>query len=200
MTAIVIGGHSRNVGKTSIAEGLIRAFPTYPWTAIKISSHLHPNVPIAGRAGQRGGCGIYEETNRDGASDTSRFLAAGAAHSYWMQMQSEQSEDALQLLLPIIHSNPFVMIESNQILQLIQPDLFIMVLRYDVGEFKDSARRILQRANAALIVGSDATPPPWEGINDILLGIPRFVTPDPLKIPAELVDFVLPKLQQNRTR
>ena len=35
---VAVGGHSRNVGKTSVAAGLIYAFRKYSWTAIKISS------------------------------------------------------------------------------------------------------------------------------------------------------------------
>ena len=41
MPIIVVGGHARNVGKTSVVAGLISAFPQYSWTAIKISSHQH---------------------------------------------------------------------------------------------------------------------------------------------------------------
>ncbi|MBN1568236.1 MAG: hypothetical protein JXA73_10345 [Acidobacteria bacterium] len=198
MPTIVIGGHSRNVGKTSVTEGLIRAFNAYPWTAIKISSHLHSNFSIAGRVAQSNVCGIYEETNREGFSDTSRFLAAGAARSFWMQMKGEPSEDALGLLQPILSSGDFTLIESNRILRLLQPDLFIMVLRYDIGEFKDSARRVLRLANAVVIIGPDSVPAPWEGISASLSGIPQFVTPHPRIIPAGLIDFVRLRLRQSR--
>ena len=92
------------------------------------------------------------------------------------------------------------MIESNQILRLIQPDLFIMVLRYDVREFKDSARRILSQANAAVVIGPNSAPPPWEGISEILSDIPQFVTPNPRIIPVELIEFIRPRLQQNSNR
>ncbi len=53
---IVIGGHSRQVGKTSVICGIIRALPTWNWTAIKITPHAH-------------------EVRED------RFLAAGAARA-----------------------------------------------------------------------------------------------------------------------
>ena len=39
MALIVIGGHSRNVGKTSVVAGLIAALPEYNWTAFKITQH-----------------------------------------------------------------------------------------------------------------------------------------------------------------
>jgi hypothetical protein len=197
MTTIVVGGHSRNVGKTSVTAGLIHAFKSYPWTAIKISFHRHSNIPISAPSEKQDVCDIYEETNREGSSDTSRFLAAGASRSLWMQIKGDPSKDAVRQLLPILRSSPFVMIESNQILRLIQPDLFIMVLRYDIEEFKASARSALRQANAVVVVNPDSSPPPWEGISEILSGIPQFVTEDPQMIPAGIVDFVRLRLQQS---
>lgn len=197
MTTIVVGGHSRNVGKTSVTAGLIRAFREYPWTAVKISSHRHANIPAFGCEQTQDFCDIYEETNRDGASDTSRFLAAGAVRSLWMEMEAERAEDGMRRLLPVLQSSPFVMIESNRILRLIQPDLCIMVLRYDIPEFKESAREALRLAHAVVAVNAHSAPPPWEGVSEILSRIPQFATQDPQIIPAGLVDLVRLRLQQN---
>ena len=41
MSLIVIGGHSRNVGKTSVVAGLIAATPQLNWTAFKITQYGH---------------------------------------------------------------------------------------------------------------------------------------------------------------
>ena len=41
MSLVVIGGHTRNIGKTSVAAGLIAALPHYNWTAMKITQHGH---------------------------------------------------------------------------------------------------------------------------------------------------------------
>jgi hypothetical protein len=54
---IVVGGHSRNIGKTSVICGIIHALPTWNWTAIKITPHVH-----------------VERENR--------FLAAGATRAF----------------------------------------------------------------------------------------------------------------------
>ena len=34
---VVVGGHSRNIGKTSVVSGLIRRLREYHWTALKIT-------------------------------------------------------------------------------------------------------------------------------------------------------------------
>ncbi len=63
---VVVGGHSRNVGKTSVICGIIRALPTWNWTAIKITPHEH-------------------NTRED------RFLAAGAARAFLVQSDAMPS-------------------------------------------------------------------------------------------------------------
>ena len=41
MAILVVGGHSRSVGKTSVVAGLIAALPEYDWTAFKITQYGH---------------------------------------------------------------------------------------------------------------------------------------------------------------
>jgi hypothetical protein len=200
MTVIVVGGHSRNVGKTSVAAGLIHALRKYPWTAIKISSHRHANIPASPKGDEEYFPEIYEEANREGSSDTSRFLAAGACRSLWLRIQEDHADMAMQQLLPVLQSCPFVMIESSRILRVIRPDLYIMVLRYDTKDFKDSARASLSQADAVVAVNPDSSPPPWDGISEILSEIPQFVTPDPQIIPARLIDFVRSRISQEGFR
>jgi hypothetical protein len=197
MTSIVVGGHSRNVGKTSVTAALIRAFKEYPWTAIKISSHQHLDIHIHPHEKREHDCSIYEELDREGSSDTSRFLAAGASRALWMQLKGDSLDDSLKDLQPILQSSPFIIIESNRILRFVQPDLCIMVLRYDVEDFKQSARRALRQAHAIVAVNPDFSPPPWEGVSEILARIPQFSTPDPQIIPAGLIDFARQQLRQS---
>jgi hypothetical protein len=189
MTTIVIGGHSRNVGKTSVAAGLIAAFSRYPWTAIKISPHEHSGIS------QTAPDELYEEQDSEGPSDTSRFLAAGASRALWMRVGSHNAETAVQRLLPIIKSNPFVLIESNRVLAFIDPDLYFLVLRYDIEEFKESARETLGRADALIGVGSCSLRPAWKGVSlERMRGIPLFKTSDPQCLPKGFVDFVQSRL------
>jgi hypothetical protein len=41
MAVVVIGGHSRNIGKTSVVAGLIAAMPEMRWTALKLTQYGH---------------------------------------------------------------------------------------------------------------------------------------------------------------
>ena len=39
MAVIVVGGHSRSIGKTSVVAGLIARLPEFHWTAFKITQY-----------------------------------------------------------------------------------------------------------------------------------------------------------------
>lgn len=182
MTMIVVGGHSRKVGKTSVAAGLIAAFPEYPWTAIKFSSHLHGYS----------GCtsAVHEETNCHGDSDSCRFLAAGASRSFWMSVGAGGIKEAVGRLTEVLQASPFLMVESNSILNCLAPDLYLMVLDYEVQDFKESARQTLSRANAIVALHRKSLHP-WEGISsEMLARIPIFDTDELANIPSKVLDMV----------
>ena len=83
MAIVVIGGHSRSVGKTSVVAGLIAALSEFRWTALKVTQYGHG---VCSADGEACDCAtddhswaISEEKNPAADSDTSRFLSAGAA-------------------------------------------------------------------------------------------------------------------------
>jgi molybdopterin-guanine dinucleotide biosynthesis protein len=195
MTVIVIGGHARNTGKTTVVSGLIRAFPHCQWTAIKISYHWHADSPIRQR------CDIREEKDRTGRSDTSRYLSAGAARSLWVRVQEDHFESAVQQLRPIIQSSPCVIIESNRILKYITPDLFIFVMRRDVAEFKKSAWETIDKAHAILMTDCGSSPPAGKDIAQIIPeNIPIYASTGSRIIPAPLLDFIQSRLFPTENR
>ena len=68
-----------------------------------------------------------------------------------------------------------MIVESNSLIELLQPDLFLMVLDARQADFKDSARRVLDRADAFLL----RAPLPqrvWPGIaRDLIVSKPCFL-------------------------
>jgi hypothetical protein len=185
VTTIVIGGHSRKVGKTAVVAGLIRAFRQRPWTAAKISTHWHEDPP------SKASCAVHEETVGGEQSDSARFLAAGAARAFWIRIREDRFQESITALQPVLHSSPFVIVESNCILRLVQPDLYVLVLKSDVDDFKESARETLPRADAILLISSGDASPAWQGfVREKAAGIPLFTTADPNSLPPEFIAFV----------
>ena len=191
MTTIVIGGHSRNVGKTSIVAAIIAAWPEYSWTAIKMSSHWHNDGAASGGEDNKEICRVDEEHNRNSGADTGRFLAAGASRSFWIRIREGCMGQALPQLMPVLHSNPYVIIESNGIVKHIQPSLYLMVHRYDVEDYKDSALETIRQAHAVIALNFRSITPAWKGIPpNIGSVIPVFPVSDPRFLPQDLIEFI----------
>src|ERR1700746_1231349 len=110
MSLVVIGGHSRSVGKTSVVAGLIAALPDFNWTAVKITQYGHG---ICSANGEACDCAtgdhswaISEEHDRSGDSDTSRFLVAGAVRALWVRTQQGRLAEAMPALRVKIDTVP----------------------------------------------------------------------------------------------
>jgi hypothetical protein len=195
MSIVVIGGHSRNIGKTSVVAGLIAAMPERNWTAIKITQYGHGvcsvNGESCGCAADEHTVAINEEHDRSGDSDTSRFLVSGAAHSLWVRTKQGYLAEAMPELRKRIAGAQHVIIESNSVMRFLHPDLYLTVLDYQTGDFKSSARDYLDRADAVIVHTGKSTAPQW---NDVSLKLfhnkPMFRITPPQYVTPEIVDFV----------
>jgi hypothetical protein len=186
MSLVVVGGHSRNIGKTSVVAGLIAALPQYNWTAMKITQHGHG---ICSAVGEPCDCAVeYDhpyaitEESAPGSTDSARFLAAGARRSFWLRTAVGQLGTAAEVIRGIVESSENTIVESNSIMQFWKPDLYIVVLDFETADFKDSALRYLDRADCLVTAGQGA--PQWRGVSRRLWeSKPRFAG-------AELTQFV----------
>jgi hypothetical protein len=169
MKTVVIGGHSRNIGKTSVMVGLIRALNFLDWTAVKITQHGHG---VGSRDGEpRGGAPeghpfiLTEETDPRGRGDTRRFLAAGARRALWFRVRRGRLAAAFPALSEALRGAEFAMIESNSILEFLAPELYVVVLDPARRDFKASTRRRLERADALVTVESSLGAAAWPGLD-----------------------------------
>jgi hypothetical protein len=175
---VVVGGHSRNIGKTSVVAGLIAALPAYGWTAVKITQFGHgvcassgvdcecatdPDHPFA----------LTRETASARQTDTGRFLHAGARESLWLRTRAGELGFAMPALRRVLDRAANAILESNSVLQFLRPDFYLVVLDPTTADFKPSSRLYLDRADAFLLSGSGT--PAWVGIAPRLLrGRPMF--------------------------
>jgi hypothetical protein len=192
---VVIGGHSRSVGKTSVVAGLISALREYDWTAVKITQYGHGVCSANGApcdcATADHAWAISEERDRGGESDTSRFLVAGAVRALWVRTEQGRLAEAMPALRQRL-GNGNVMVESNSVLKFLRPDLYLTVLDPDTEDFKTSAREFLDRAGAVILHESAKTGRlRWQGVSlKPVAERPVFrITPPPYVTP-EMVEFV----------
>ena len=199
MTAVVIGGHSRNIGKTSVMAELIRCLRPPAWAAVKITQYGHGVCSLNGEPcscdpGEHGFL-LTEERNRAGRADTQRFLQAGARRSLWLRVRQGQISRAFPALLRATRREEWVMIESNSILGLLDPALYLFVLDRSQRDFKASAQKYLERADALVTVGSASIDHSWPQIDAHLLrNKPVFPVTPPDYSSAALNHFVRQKL------
>ena len=198
MALVVIGGHSRSVGKTSVVAGLIAALPEFHWTAMKITQYGHG---ICSANGEPCDCvtddhtrAITEEHDRSGETDTSRFLVAGAQRSLWVRTRQGMLAEAMPDIRRRIAGAENVIMESNSVVRFLHPDLYLTVLDAGTADFKDSAREFLDRADAVVLHESGAGPA-WNSVSlKPVAGVPFFLIKPPEYVTPEIVSFVRAKL------
>jgi hypothetical protein len=201
MALVVVGGHSRSVGKTSVVAGLIAALPEYHWTALKITQFGHGICSADGKpcdcdTGDDHFRALSDERDRSGETDTSRFLVAGADRSIWVRTRQGRLSEAIPDIQRKIAGAENVIMESNSIIRFLRPDIYLTVLDASNRDFKVSAMEFLDRADAVILhKNSHAAVPAWELVRlDQIAGKPTFeITPPPYVTP-EIVGFVRNKL------
>ena len=203
MAVVVVGGHTRNIGKTSVVAGLISAMPERRWTAVKITQFGHG---VCAANGDPCGCeaadhtiAISEERESNSGSDSSRYLAAGADKSFWVRTRQGQLAEAMPRVRKLIANAENIIIESNSVLRFLRPTISLSVLDPTVSDFKPSALRYLDRVDAVL---TPAVAPPlaWQGVSGkLVLGKPHFHFTAPNYCTAELVEFVAQRLDHSHS-
>jgi hypothetical protein len=203
MCLIIIGGHSRSVGKTSVVAGLIAELREFQWTALKITQYGHG---ICSANGEPCDCAtndhswaITEEKNPAGDSDTSRFLAAGAAKVWWVRTEQGRLAEAMPALRAKLALAENVIIESNSVLKFLRPDLYLTVLDPGTADFKNSAREFLDRAAAIILHDTNSATNAWKDVSlKPVADKPIFrITPPPY-VTEEIVQFVIERLHPQK--
>lgn len=155
MALIVVGGQTKNVGKTTLICNIIAAFPKVKWTAVKFSNHAHTPRHCEMR---RGGTGwsIWQQSPTKDLNDTARFLESGADRSLLVQAENHSLMDACSSLLQEISPATDVIVESASAAEFLHPDLLLVLLDAAQGDFKESATQQLDHAHAFVIRKADS--------------------------------------------
>lgn len=137
MKTIVISGSGSGVGKTSLAQQLLRHLPG--WSALKVTVSKERGCPL------KKNCGVCPEIkepfyiikdkkiiNQSG-KDTARLKASGAKKVIWLKTKPDGLKEGLDRALSEFSNCKGVIIEGTSVLKFIKPDLNIHV--YEKGKF-----------------------------------------------------------------
>ena len=200
MAIVVVGGHSRNIGKTSVVAGIIAALPQYNWTAFKVTQFGHG---ICSANGEPCHCetdahtvAVTEEHNRTSNTDSARYLQAGAVRSFWARTRQGQLADAMPRIRKELIQAENAILESNSILRFLQPDLYLTVLDFSIADFKPSAQYFLDRADAVLFSSAgNTTVPIWSpALLQLVKGKPQFPIEPPTYTSPGVIQLVTQSL------
>lgn len=161
---IVVGGHSRHVGKTTVVAAALTALRPANWVAIKISSHSHGS-----------GSGLVEETDPHSGSPSARYLQAGALRAFLLRAPDERMIDASDTVRDLIQSGQDVIAESNRLVACFRPDLVLFATSPSISDWKPSANLCLEAADAVVVSGEgnwlESAP---ASLDRALLSVPQF--------------------------
>jgi hypothetical protein len=203
---IVVGGHTRSIGKTQLVCDLIAAFANENWIAGKVTQYGHGVCAQNGEncdcAPDEHVCAISWEKSAS-ETDSGRFLAAGARHSFWLRTKQGYLAEGMPLLRKALHElegateqgeQGRVILESNTLLQFLKPSLYLMVLDPSKADFKESARLQMDRASTFVLrqpLNAADSAVAWAGLPlQLLRGKPQFLQREGEAVPQGLLKQV----------
>jgi hypothetical protein len=202
MAIVVVGGHTRNIGKTSVVAGLISAMPEMHWTAFKITQFGHG---MCSANGEPCDCETAEHTvavseergdKESKGTDSARYLTAGAVRSFWVRTRQGDLSEAMPRIRKELGQAENAVIESNSIMRFLRPDLYLSVLDPETADFKESARYFLDRADAVLVAEGELGRPEWKGVSlKLVEGTPVLAMHPPVYVTDEITEFVKSRLR-----
>jgi hypothetical protein len=210
---IIVGGHTRSVGKTQLVCDLITALPEVKFVAGKITQYGHG---VCARNGSECDCTPDEhvcaldwERGKDPTTDSGRFLAAGARKSFWLRTKQGYLAEGLPLLREALaksehedQSSRNLILESNSLMQFWAPAIYLTVLDPGKRDFKPSARRELDRASAVVLRDEiQGVPAGWDGVSIQLIASKSwFLQREGQALPEECIEFVRRNLRATNAR
>src|ERR1700761_9176370 len=106
MAVVVVGGHTRNIGKAGVVCGVVVVLRWLHWTGVKDTELGHG---VCSANGEPCDCttadhtiAISEERNAENGKDTARYLQAGAVRSVWVRTQQGELHEAMPRVRKIL--------------------------------------------------------------------------------------------------
>ena len=168
MAIVVVGGSTKDIGKTALVCAVISGLSEFGWTAVKITGHSYqPEAALQRQSTEHTGPIICEETVAGQETDTARYLAAGARRALLVTRCGE--EMPIDEIRGALKEDRNIIFESNRIIDVVKPDVCLALVGGQGTERKPSFLRLLRDANA--VVSSETVE---LELAELPPGIPRF--------------------------
>ena len=149
---LMIGGNTRNSGKTTMACDLISKLSVYQEViGLKVTAIRPGEIELHGNHKSQDlmpEFSIFEELDPLSHKDTSKMLQAGATRVFFICVSEFFLEKALLLFLSKYINNQVIVCESRSLRRLVNPGLFLMMMRLPAeGKTKDHIGDFLSLAD-----------------------------------------------------
>jgi len=151
MALIVVGGQTKNIGKTTLICNIIAAFRQFHWSAVKISLHFHDPDDCELLA-QGSGWSIWQQRSAESKSDTARFLKAGAERALLVRADGEHLQKTCATLQEQFSIRNWI-VESSSAATCLDADLSVLIVDPAQTDFKNSAQKQLASADVLAVRG-----------------------------------------------
>jgi hypothetical protein len=82
-------------------------------------------------------------------------------------------------------------VESNSVMELVRPDVFLMVLDFGCEDFKASSLKYMDRADAFVVIDRGINGPLWAEVSRGMWDHkPQFLVTPPKYVTSEVAEFV----------
>ncbi len=138
---VIIGGNSRNSGKTTMACDMIdRLSATHEVIGLKVTSIRPGEADMHGNHAneETSDYTITAESDPNSGKDTSKMLMAGASQVFYIRASENFIEKAILHFLSRDINKQIIVCESRSLRGIIDPGLFLMMMRLPVeGKIKE---------------------------------------------------------------
>ena len=152
---IIIAGTARNVGKTTLACGLIKKLSKtkeiigVKFICLKKGAYQHKHHD------EVDAYEIFEEIDTSSEKDSAKMLLAGARKSFFIVSHEEYIKQALSELYQLINIDDVVVVESACIRNYIKPKDFIIVDKDNSEPKKNYINALIPLADYQIDSGKD---------------------------------------------
>ena len=190
LAILVVGGSTKDIGKTSLVCGIISALRDFHWTAVKITGHSYADNFVSSIT-EPARAIVWEESTPGPTTDTARYLAAGARRALLVTRRHE--EVPIGEIRRALGHDSNILFESNRIIDVLRPDVCLALIGEAAQDAKPSFLRLVAIADALVSFSSSPR------IADVPAGIPIFTQSSPDQISPQLTNWLRTRLQTPRT-
>lgn len=151
---LIIGGASRNVGKTTFSCQIIEHFSNkYAIIGLKVKTIYEGDDFFHGkdRSPLETDFRLIEEFDDKSDEDTGKMLRSGAKRVFRLKVKSHALKKAFLYFTDQINENSLIVCESNSIRKILQPDLFLLIKNQEENEMKPSAKELEKFADKIIL-------------------------------------------------